>query len=272
MLLQVRGSPEKEMLDVLKAVATQEYGNSGDALGYLSRHMYRCPNGHMYMIGDCGMAMQVSHVLYRCPNGHLYCPKGHLYMIGDYGMARQVSHVPYRYPIATCTAVLLQRPLAHDCRLWNGHADCGMAMQVSHALYRCPNGHLYCPNGHLCLIGDCGMAMQVSHVPYRCPNGHVYCHKGHLYMIGDCGMAMQVSHVPYRCPSAHLGMISDCGMAMQQSRCPECGASVGGGNHALRPDNASAADDVRRMQEAALRNHGALTVGAVLEVQVTRST
>ncbi|KAF9349803.1 hypothetical protein BGX26_011932 [Mortierella sp. AD094] len=42
----------------------------------------------------------------------------------------------------------------------------------------------------------------------------------------------------YRCPNGHTYVIGECGMAMEQSRCPECGATVGGGSHRLRSDNA----------------------------------
>ena len=55
----------EEMLSVLAAVAGREtsiYGG-GDALAWLSGHLYQCPNGHLYTIGDCGGAMQMG----RCP-------------------------------------------------------------------------------------------------------------------------------------------------------------------------------------------------------------
>ncbi|KAG0025767.1 hypothetical protein BGZ81_006855 [Podila clonocystis] len=42
----------------------------------------------------------------------------------------------------------------------------------------------------------------------------------------------------YRCPNGHPYVIGECGRAMQVSTCPECGASVGGGSHRLRDDNA----------------------------------
>lgn len=30
------------------------------AIGFSAGHWYQCPNGHPYVIGDCGGAMQVS--------------------------------------------------------------------------------------------------------------------------------------------------------------------------------------------------------------------
>ncbi|XP_043397834.1 NFX1-type zinc finger-containing protein 1 [Chelonia mydas] len=45
----------------------------------------------------------------------------------------------------------------------------------------------------------------------------------------------------YRCPQGHLYTIGECGRPMQQSSCPECGATIGGQNHALTRDNV--ADD-----------------------------
>ncbi len=35
-----------------------------DALGLSKGHWNKCPNGHFYVIGECGGAMQVS----RCPD------------------------------------------------------------------------------------------------------------------------------------------------------------------------------------------------------------
>ncbi|XP_043365785.1 NFX1-type zinc finger-containing protein 1-like [Dermochelys coriacea] len=43
----------------------------------------------------------------------------------------------------------------------------------------------------------------------------------------------------YRCPQGHLYTIGECGRPMQQSSCPECGATIGGQNHALTRDNVS---------------------------------
>ncbi len=48
----------REMLAVLTAAA-DEYARA-DALSYLQNHLYRCPNGHVYLIGECGQAMQAS--------------------------------------------------------------------------------------------------------------------------------------------------------------------------------------------------------------------
>lgn len=41
----------------------------------------------------------------------------------------------------------------------------------------------------------------------------------------------------FQCPNGHVYCITECGGAMQESRCNECGASIGGANHALRRDN-----------------------------------
>ncbi|KAJ3119106.1 hypothetical protein HDU96_000021 [Phlyctochytrium bullatum] len=51
----VRGElSTEELISVFKAMSV-EFNGSG--------HWYRCPQGHMYTIGECGMAMQASH----CP-------------------------------------------------------------------------------------------------------------------------------------------------------------------------------------------------------------
>ena len=44
----------------------------------------------------------------------------------------------------------------------------------------------------------------------------------------------------YKCPNGHVYCIGECGGAMQASKCPECGAVIGGGNHALAAGNAHA--------------------------------
>ncbi|KAG2495159.1 hypothetical protein HYH03_006767 [Edaphochlamys debaryana] len=48
---------------VLAAVATGETGGGANPMQWLSGHLYECPNGHPYTIGNCGQAMQSS----RCP-------------------------------------------------------------------------------------------------------------------------------------------------------------------------------------------------------------
>jgi hypothetical protein len=55
----------EEMLRALAAVAGSDLNIYGgvDALSWLSGHLYQCPNGHVYTIGECGGAMQAS----RCP-------------------------------------------------------------------------------------------------------------------------------------------------------------------------------------------------------------
>ena len=42
----------------------------------------------------------------------------------------------------------------------------------------------------------------------------------------------------YRCPNGHWYIIGECGGAMEQSRCPDCGATIGGGHHQLSSGNA----------------------------------
>nr|XP_042717233.1 NFX1-type zinc finger-containing protein 1-like [Chrysemys picta bellii] len=65
----------------------------------------------------------------------------------------------------------------------------------------------------------------------------------------------------YRCPQGHLYTIGECGRPMQQSTCPECGATIGGQNHALTRDNiaddqilepASAQEREPRLQDSIL--------------------
>ncbi|KAJ9115424.1 hypothetical protein QFC22_005181 [Naganishia vaughanmartiniae] len=41
----------------------------------------------------------------------------------------------------------------------------------------------------------------------------------------------------FTCPNGHPYIITECGGAMQRSKCPECGAAIGGANHALESGN-----------------------------------
>jgi hypothetical protein len=41
----------------------------------------------------------------------------------------------------------------------------------------------------------------------------------------------------YQCPNGHVYAIGDCGGAMQTSKCPDCGATIGGQQHALASGN-----------------------------------
>lgn len=41
----------------------------------------------------------------------------------------------------------------------------------------------------------------------------------------------------FKCPNGHYYVIGECGGAMQVSTCNECGAKIGGQNHALLGDN-----------------------------------
>lgn len=53
-----------EMAEVLQTLFKTEFRRGyGDIASFMSNHLYRCPNGHMYVIGECGGAMQRS----RCP-------------------------------------------------------------------------------------------------------------------------------------------------------------------------------------------------------------
>lgn len=53
-----------EVAEVLQALFRSEFSRGyGDVTSFMSGHLYRCPNGHMYVIGECGGAMQRS----RCP-------------------------------------------------------------------------------------------------------------------------------------------------------------------------------------------------------------
>jgi len=46
----------------------------------------------------------------------------------------------------------------------------------------------------------------------------------------------------YKCKNGHVYCITECGGAMEESKCPECGARIGGANHALLGDNAVATE------------------------------
>jgi hypothetical protein len=55
------------MPEVLQALHRAEFGYA-DAASFMRGHLYQCPNGHMYVIGECGGAMQRS----RCPECHAW--------------------------------------------------------------------------------------------------------------------------------------------------------------------------------------------------------
>ncbi|KAG8871650.1 hypothetical protein FRB98_000618 [Tulasnella sp. 332] len=46
----------------------------------------------------------------------------------------------------------------------------------------------------------------------------------------------------YQCPNGHVYVITECGGAMQGSRCPECGATIGGGSHTPEDSNIAATE------------------------------
>ena len=43
---------------IYRPVTLEEVASVKAGVGLGSGHWYRCPNGHMYAIGDCGQAMQ----------------------------------------------------------------------------------------------------------------------------------------------------------------------------------------------------------------------
>ncbi|XP_032369209.1 NFX1-type zinc finger-containing protein 1 isoform X2 [Etheostoma spectabile] len=46
----------------------------------------------------------------------------------------------------------------------------------------------------------------------------------------------------YKCPNGHVYLIDDCGGAMESRRCPDCEATIGGGNHRLASGNQVASE------------------------------
>lgn len=52
----------------------------------------------------------------------------------------------------------------------------------------------------------------------------------------------------YRCPNGHVYMIGECGGASEVSRCPQCGFSIGGTAHILRPGNSRGNDIAQAIQ------------------------
>jgi hypothetical protein len=55
-----QGDEGEQVLQALKAVFNKERSNTGTAGldDFLRGHLNRCPNGHLYIIGECGGAMQ----------------------------------------------------------------------------------------------------------------------------------------------------------------------------------------------------------------------
>lgn len=60
-----------------------------------------------------------------------------------------------------------------------------------------------------------------------------------LQIIGAVGLRQ--GHW-YKCPNGHIYCIGECGGAMVESKCPECGETIGGRNHALHSGNAHAGE------------------------------
>jgi hypothetical protein len=46
----------------------------------------------------------------------------------------------------------------------------------------------------------------------------------------------------FKCPNGHVYVIGECGGAMEESKCPECGAKIGGRDHALASGNQLASE------------------------------
>uniref|UniRef100_A0A673AYI1 NFX1-type zinc finger-containing protein 1-like n=1 Tax=Sphaeramia orbicularis TaxID=375764 RepID=A0A673AYI1_9TELE len=46
----------------------------------------------------------------------------------------------------------------------------------------------------------------------------------------------------HKCPNGHIYVIGDCGGAMESRRCPDCTATIGGGNHTLESGNQVASE------------------------------
>lgn len=46
----------------------------------------------------------------------------------------------------------------------------------------------------------------------------------------------------YKCPNGHVYIITECGGAMESRKCPDCSATIGGGNHSLASGNAVATE------------------------------
>lgn len=46
----------------------------------------------------------------------------------------------------------------------------------------------------------------------------------------------------YKCPNGHVYIITECGGAMEARTCPDCNATIGGGNHALASGNQVASE------------------------------
>jgi hypothetical protein len=42
----------------MQILAAANHLDISDVTSFMQRHLYRCPNGHLYVIGDCGQAME----------------------------------------------------------------------------------------------------------------------------------------------------------------------------------------------------------------------
>lgn len=72
-----------EMAEVLQALFRAEFARGyGDLPSFMAGHLHMCPNAHVYMIGECGGAMQRS----RCPEcGAVVGGAGHHLAAGNQG-------------------------------------------------------------------------------------------------------------------------------------------------------------------------------------------
>ncbi|CAG8747760.1 11251_t:CDS:2, partial [Acaulospora morrowiae] len=58
----------------------------------------------------------------------------------------------------------------------------------------------------------------------------------HRAMSGEFVGISGTSHW-YQCPNGHVYTVGECGRAMERSTCPDCGATIGGGNHQFDEGN-----------------------------------
>ena len=59
------------------------------AMGYKQGHWRKCPNGHIYIITECGGAMEVVRAMGYKQGHWCKCPNGHIYLIECGGAMQQ---------------------------------------------------------------------------------------------------------------------------------------------------------------------------------------
>ena len=88
--------------------------------------------------------------------------------------------------------------------------------------------------------------------PYCSSTAMMFYSAPHLH-LGSTAFPPNLSPPPpLRCPNGHAYVIGNCGGAMQRSRCPECGVTIGGGDHTLAQGNARADGMMEEMRNMAL--------------------